>query len=371
MKIALVLDDTLDRPDGVQQYVLTLGAWLARRGHEVHYLVADTVRTDVPNVHSLGRYFSTTFNGNGVRTPLPASTVQIRQVLAKLRPDVLHVQMPYSPFLAGRIIAEAPGVAVVGTFHVLPVGRWHWGANRALKWMLRRSLKRFGAVMAVSEPAAEFARQAYGVDPVVVPNVVDVAKFERARRQNHDGDDVTVKFLGRLVERKGVLQLIRAWQALPSGTRQQARLVIGGRGPLLDQARALAGGDGGVEFTGFVTEEDKPEFLAGADIACFPSTGGESFGIILVEAMAAGAAVVLGGNNPGYATVLGGQPECLVDPDDTAAFAKRLAHFIGDASARRQVHKRQQEVAKRYDVDHLGPEIESAYNRVAGKTAHK
>jgi phosphatidylinositol alpha-mannosyltransferase len=367
VNVALVLDDTLDRPDGVQQYVLTLGQWLAGRGHKVHYLVADSKRDDIANVHSLGRYFSTSFNGNSVRTPLPASRAKIRHVLGEVRPDVLHVQMPYSPLLAGRVIATAgAGTAVVGTFHVLPVGTWHGAANRVLGWVLRQTLGRFAVVMAVSQPAANFARQVYRVHPVVVPNVVEVRKFERAGMKKSDDSHVTVKFLGRLVERKGVLQLIQAWQALPVQTRRRAKLVIGGRGPLAGRARAMAGDDEAISFAGFVPEADKPDFFAQADVACFPSTGGESFGIILVEAMAAGAGVVLGGNNPGYASVLGGQPESLVAPNETAQFAKQLAHFIDDAQARRSLHREQQKLAKRYDVEEVGPEIERLYERAAG-----
>lgn len=140
MRVALVLDDTLDRPDGVQQYVLTLGRWLAGRGHEVFYLVADSKRHDMPGVHSLGRYVSTHFNGNAVRTPLPVSPARIKGVLDEVRPDVLHVQMPYSPWLAGRLVtAAAPGVAVVGTFHVLPFGKAQVASNRLLRWALREA----------------------------------------------------------------------------------------------------------------------------------------------------------------------------------------------------------------------------------------
>lgn len=221
--------------------------------------------------------------------------------------------------------------------------------------------------MAVSEPAAEFARGIYGLHPVVVPNVVEVARFASKPRGITDGSRVTVKFLGRLVERKGVLQLIRAWQALPAETREQARLVIGGQGPLLDRAQALAGHDDTISFPGFVSEDNKPEFFAGADIACFPSTGGESFGIILVEAVAAGAGAVLGGNNPGYVSVLGGQPESLVAPNHTAAFAERLSNMILDEPARQRLHNQQQPLARRYDVERVGPEIVSIYQEMLAK----
>ena len=92
MKIGLVLDDTLDKPDGVQQHVLTVGKWLSEQGHEVHYLVANTERKDIPNTHSLGRFINVRYNKNNVRTPLPANRNNIRALIRRENFDVLHVQ---------------------------------------------------------------------------------------------------------------------------------------------------------------------------------------------------------------------------------------------------------------------------------------
>src|SRR5688572_33467442 len=121
LKVGLVLDGSLDKTDGVQQYVLILGKWLASEGHEVHYLVGETERTDLPNIHSLTRNVSVRFNKNRMSTPLPANLRPIRRLLQQEQFDVLHVQVPYSPVLAGRIIKAADArTAVVGTFHILP-----------------------------------------------------------------------------------------------------------------------------------------------------------------------------------------------------------------------------------------------------------
>ena len=104
MKIALVLDDSLDKPDGVQQYVLTLGSWLTSQKHEVHYLVGATSRKDIPNVHSLSANMRVRFNKNRASMPMIANRKAIRALTEKEKFDVLHVQMPYSPLLAGKII---------------------------------------------------------------------------------------------------------------------------------------------------------------------------------------------------------------------------------------------------------------------------
>ena len=119
LTVGLVLDDSLDRPDGVQQHVLTLGAWLSDQGHRVHYLATTTRRTDLADLHDVGSALSVRFNGNRLSTPLPASARHLRTVLAAGGFDVLHVAMPYSPLMAGRVVARADeSTAVVGTFHL-------------------------------------------------------------------------------------------------------------------------------------------------------------------------------------------------------------------------------------------------------------
>jgi phosphatidylinositol alpha-mannosyltransferase len=363
MIIAFVLDDTLDRPDGVQQYILALGKWLTARGHEVHYLVTETHRTDIAHVHALGGYVKTTFNGNGVRTPRPVPTRRIRAVLSEIKPDVLHVQMPYSPFFAARVImAAAPSTLIVGTFHILPATSWHKLANRLLAVALKSSQQRIQAVTAVSAPAAEFARAVYGLSARVIPppvNLVDAP--DKPQVGVPESSTVKVVFLGRLVARKGALQLIRAFQSLPSMSRRKAQLIIGGDGSLMTKAIRLAGNDTDISFVGFVSESSKRAFLEAADIAVFPSTGGESFGIILIEAMSCGAGIVLGGRNPGYASVLGTGTNSLVDPDDTVAFSRQLDYYITHPAERKRLHKLQAILVRQFDINHIGPEIESLY----------
>src|SRR5690606_703495 len=167
----------------------------------------------------------------------------------------------------------------------------------------------------------------------------------------------------RLVGRKGVLELIAAVAALPAEVRDGIVVRIGGRGPLLDAARAAVEREGLgklVSFDGFIADEDKPGYLAGADIAVFPATGGESFGVVLVEAMAAGAGVVLAGDNPGYAWTMG-DPQAVVDVTDTEAFAARLAALISNASERQVLHTRQQARVAEFDLSRVGEQIESVY----------
>ncbi|SEJ13318.1 glycosyltransferase family 4 protein [Demequina mangrovi] len=375
MKIALVLDDSIDRPDGVQQYVLTLGAFLGRQGHEVHYLCSTAERSDVV-VHSLARNIGVTFNGNGLRVPLPTSRRAIRELLDAERYDVIHVQTPHSPLFAARVVDEArklvgDGVRIVGTFHILPDSTVSEIGTHALGRVLRRNLARFDAFCAVSEPAADFARRAFGISPSVVPCPVDVSGFAAAAAE-HEPDPaedgrLVVAFLGRLVERKGVLELVRALDALPAEVQDQVEVRIGGKGPLLGEIEAAVEASGlpRVSLLGFVAEEDKAAFYADADVAVFPATGGESFGIVLVEAMAShagrGAGVVLAGANPGYLSVIGDDARVSVDARDTGAFAAALERLLSDADLRAELHAEQSARVQRFDVERVGAQVLELY----------
>ena len=141
LTIGFVFDDSLDKPDGVQQYVLILSRWLQAQGHEVHYLLGETRRLDIANLHSLSRNVTVRFNQNRMAMPLPARLKPIRDLLHQVHFDVLHVQVPYSPALAGRIIkAVEPDTAVVGTFHIAPHSRLVTLGNHLLGWWVRERL---------------------------------------------------------------------------------------------------------------------------------------------------------------------------------------------------------------------------------------
>jgi phosphatidylinositol alpha-mannosyltransferase len=398
LTIGLVLDDGLDAPDGVQQYVLTVARELEARGHEVHLVASTTSRTDLERLHVLGRNLRVRFNGNVLSSPLPARTGDLRTLLDEVRFDVLHVQLPHSPFLAGRLVRRVPkDVAVVGTFHILPESPLVEMGTRALGLLERRTLARFDAVMAVSAPAAEFARASFGVTPAVVTIPVDLDRLRHPTAHDepasahdeptaaaddhpvtaphdepagaaHDERPLRVVFLGRFVPRKGPRELVDA-AAYVVDHRLVARpwtLTLAGSGPLVDDLRkriALCGLTDRVDMPGFVTEDAKGPLLAGADLVVLPSTGGESFGISVVEAMAAGGGPVLAGDNPGYRSTMAGLEDQLVAPRDRVAFGEALARWLLDDDARARATTRQRAAAHRFDVHTVVDEIEATYRR--------
>lgn len=368
LKIGLLLDDSLDRPDGVQQYVLTLGQWLTDQGHEVHYLVGETKRTDIENVHSLSRNLQARFNQNRLTVPLAAKGDAVQKVLDELKLDVLHVQLPCHPLLGSRIIARVdPKTAIVGTFHIMPAGLLSKTGTKLLGTAQKKTLQRFDRILAVSEPAKEFARSSYHADVAdVAPNMVDTKAF-RLRLVDHEPNSKRIVFLGRLVERKGCLYLLKAIAEMNKRTDLPSfHVQIGGSGPLDAKLKKFVIENGLQDIThflGFVEDEAKPQFLAQADIAVFPSTGGESFGIVLIEAMAAGAGVVLGGNNPGYVSVLGADQPSVFNPKDTTKFANLLAELLQDPLMVEDLHDKQQKLVKRFDVSVVGSQMLDAYRQ--------
>lgn len=368
MKIGFVLDDTLDVADGVQQAVITTGEHLKHLGHDVHYITSCSYRKDITNVHSFVKLINVRFNGNKMRIPLPANKKKIKKFLNEHNFDVLHVQMPYSPLFAEKVLLSAnKRTKIVGTFHILPYSKLSVLSGYILGMILRRSLARIDHLIAVSSPAAEFCNQIFKVNAEVIPNPINISQF-KVKPQPPVSKYKRIVFLGRLVRRKGAVELLEAYNLLLKTQPDliaTTELVIAGEGELknelLDKAKLLPQG-AKVEFLGFIEEEDKPNLLNSADIAAFPSLGGESFGIVLVEAMASGAKNIIAGNNPGYSSVLGHYPELLVDPKNTKEFADKLRVFlsIDDYKISRDIDFEAE--CKKYDIDVVCKKLLGLYN---------
>lgn len=368
LKIGLVLDDTLDTPDGVQQYVTTVGRWLSAKGHEVHYLVGESMRTDIPNVHSLSKNVRVRFNGNNLSIPLPASKRRIRTLLEAIGLDVLHVQMPYSPLLASRVVLSAPqDMAILGTFHVAPYGPLANQGARILGAASHRITARFDKIIAVSQPAAEMAKRTYGVKPEILGNAFDFAKYSNAKPFKRKAE-LELLFLGRLVKRKGCQTLLSALMILERSiiSMPDYRLTIAGEGHLKPELQAFAASHclgQKVRFVGFISEVDKPRYYATSDIAVFPSISGESFGFVLLEAMANAHTAVVAADNPGYAALLQAMPQALFKADDEVALAEKLKDLIFDPLLRKNLGTGGQVIAKSYDIDRIGASLYRYYEQ--------
>lgn len=373
LKIGLVLDTSLDQPDGVQQYVLAIGEWLRSQHHDVHYLVGESHRKDVKNVHSLAKNISVRFNGNRTTIPLPTSRKTLKHFLDKEKFDVLHVQMPHSPFMAQRLILAASShTAVIGTFHIAPYNRLVSIGNTLLGFWLRPSLKRFDTVVSVSQAGADFAEDTFGITTEVLPNVIDYTRFKTAKPlEKFSNNKVKILFLGRLVPRKGSELLMQAIARLARQTHvPEFEVIICGKGPLTPKIEGYIRKNklqSIVRMEGFVSEEDKPRYYASADIAVFPSSGGESFGIVLLEAMARGNAAVLAGDNPGYRTVMTPRPEQLFDPHNAAALTDLLGQYVRHEKIRERARTWGTKYTAGFDIQVVGKQLENIYEEALHK----
>ncbi len=370
MKIGFVLDDTLDTADGIQQYILLLGSWLTDHGHDVHYLVATSRRNDRPNIRSLARQFRVKFNRNVVPLALPTSARKIASVLDWEKFDVLHIQLPYNPAFGARVVGLCPpGTALIGTFHIMPYAKTEEFLTKVLGYWLKPTLGRFDQVISVSPPAQQFARQTLKLESVVVPNMVDIKEFKLVEKKP-DNQVPHLVFIGRLVERKGCHHFLRALALLD----RPFKVTIIGDGSQRSKLQRLAEKlrlNEKLEFVGFVSESRKRQVLSQADIAVFPSTGGESFGIVLIEAMSAGSCVVLAGNNPGYSSVMSKAPDSLFDPTDHQGFAAKISEVINNPSVADKLYKQQQKLVKQFDVGVVSKQIVNIYQKAIDKRTEK
>ena len=379
-RIAFVFDDTLDVLDGVQQHIVTLGKELARRGHDVHYLVGQTEHSPVPNTHAMSRNVMVRANGNRMRIPLPASRRLIARTLAEGGFDLLHVQAPYSPFMAGRVLeAASPDTGVVAPYHIAVSDPLSAVGGMALGAINAHTHRRIDEVIAVSDVAARYAAITAHTRARVIANPVDVRMMrDRAAAADNgtlDSDTLAphIVFLGRFVKRKGADILLDAIEygeqhrLFPAGTH----VTMAGKGPLLDACRHRAAGfDTPITFTGFIEESAKPVLLRSADVAVFPATGGESFGIVLLEAIASGATVTLAGDNPGYHSTLLGDTDALFPVhgrDAARILAERIARAINDTTWAKQVHAREALLLDRYDVRTIADQVEQVYMQAIAK----
>lgn len=370
MKIGFVIDDTLDSTDGVQQYVLLLGEWLSDQGHVVHYLTGQSKRTDINKIHSLSRNVRVSFNKNRLSIPLPASSNDINKVLSVHNFDILHVQMPFSPLLAGKIIKLAkPSTAIVGTFHIAPHNISVKVGTKILGHTQSKSLKRFEQFISVSKVAQKFAKQTYGINSVIIPNAIDTKLWFTKKADR----TIDIIFVGRLVKRKGCIFLLKALVELKKQSQfHNLKAVIVGDGPQLKMLKDFVEQNklqSICKFEGYVTEQRKKVLLQSSKLAVYPSTGGESFGIVLIEAMASGT-VVVAGNNPGYSSVLDSISGALFTPAKTLELAKVINDLLTSSKSYTKMHNDQQKLIGQYDVNTVGSAILNIYDKAVKSRAY-
>ena len=331
MKIGLVSPYVYPLPGGVTQHVRYLYENLRLRGHDVRILTSShgLQRGSEGDVIRLGKGFSMPSNGSvGTITLSPRYVSQARERLDRERFDVLHFHEPFVPFLSLVLLRESQSVNI-GTFHAY--GGWSPAYEFGSRAMGGYADRLHGRI-AVSAAARHFIDRYFPGDYKVIPNGVDAERFRRsvplARWQ--DGTR-NLLFVGRFEPRKGLLDLLKAYRILRK-TGCQCRLLVVGGGPQEREARRYVATRRlvGVEFLGRVSDDEKTQLFRTADVFVAPATGRESFGIVLLEAMAAGAPIVASDIH-GYKGVLRrGREGLLVPPHEPKQLAASISRILED-----------------------------------------
>ena len=364
MRVGLVCPYSLDVHGGVQNHVLDLARELVVLGHEVAVLAPGERSAGLPPyVTTTGRTVPMPYNGSVARVSFgPLVAGRVRRWLAEGRFDVLHIHEPATPSVS-VLALWAARTPVVATFHTSQDRSWALETTAAT--FLRTGLAKIDAHVVVSDEAARTMGRYLDAEPVVIPNGVHVHRFEPVITPVPSSEGPRLLFVGRLDEaRKGLPVLVEAVPEILEAVPGARLTVVGGGSPrtLRRLPRALRDR---VELAGPLDDDGKARALADADVLVAPNTHGESFGVVLLEAMAAGAAVVAS-DLPAFRSVLGdgryGAHFRAGDPEDLARVTVAL---LRDEVGRRRVVDRARGAAGRYDWGLLAPRVVDVYTSVA------
>ncbi len=370
MKIALVSPYDFAYPGGVANHITALENYYTRMGHEVK-VIAPASKV-VPD-------FGDRFIPIGKPRPIPASgsiirvTISLRlastikAVLDQENFDIIHLHEPFMPMLCTAVLRFS-NTANVGTFHAVH-GKPGYNFGRPIStMMLKRRARKLNGKIVVSKPAMEFARKHVPGYYTIIPNGIDLDHFSPNVSPIDEFCDgkVNILFVGRLEKRKGVGYLLEAYKRVKQEI-SNSRLIIVGPGTRLRgkyEKQVKRSGLKDVVFVGYVSYDELPRYYKTADIFCAPAIGWESFGIILLEAMAMGKPIVAS-NIDGYASlVTHGVEGLLVPPKDVEMLAQALITLCASESLRQEIGARGRVKAADYSWEHIARRVLDCYVRV-------
>jgi phosphatidylinositol alpha-mannosyltransferase len=370
VKIGLVTPYVYPLPGGVNEHVRFLYENLRLRGHDVRIITSShgLQRASEGDIIRIGKGFSVPSNGSvGTITVSPRFVSQVRDVLARERFDLLHYHEPFVPFLSLIVLRQSTSVNVA-TFHA------YAGFSPAMelgKRMLPGYASRLHGRIAVSAAARHFVDRFFPGDYKVIPNGVNLVRFQRAVPIARWQDGVpNVLFVGRLEDRKGLPHLLKAFRLIrKSGL--EARLLIVGSGPQEREARryVLTRGLQNVEFLGRVSDDEKAQLFKTADVFVSPATGRESFGIVLLEAMAAGAPIVCSDIHGYKGVVQRNSQGILVPPRDAKALCSAISELLVDPALRARLGTNGQQRAQQFSWESVTAKVEEYYGFVIRRLA--
>jgi phosphatidyl-myo-inositol alpha-mannosyltransferase len=363
MRVVLACPYEWSRPGGVQNHIRSLACALKERAHDVTVLAPGPPSTRADRggfeVVTVGRTIPVPANGSVAPISLsPMLVSRARSALEHARPEVVHAHEPLVPSVSLATIV-ATTVPVVGTFHAS--ARSSLGYRVAAP-VLERALKKIAVRTVVSDHARALVSRYFPGEYTLTFNGVDFDRFASAARADF-GHGPTILFLGRLEKRKGLEVLIQSVARLAD---LHPRLVVAGTGPRESAMRKLARRlNVDAQWLGRLDDDNVPRAFKAADVYCAPNLGGESFGIVLLEAMAAGTPVV-GSALDAFESVTGGAAN-LVAPGDPAALGGALRKVLTDGRERKRLASAGLRRAKSFDWRRLVPGVEAIYDTALGR----
>ena len=368
MRIGMVCPYSFDVPGGVQSHVLQLAEVMRARGHDVSVLAPASPHASLPDyVVSAGKAVPIPYNGSVARLRFgPATHRKVKKWLVEGDFDVLHLHEPNAPSLSmlALNIAEGP---IVATFHTSTTKSLTLSVFQGI---LRPMHEKIVGRIAVSDLARRWQMEALGTDAVEIPNGVDVGSFASAARlDGYPRPGRTVLFLGRYDEpRKGMSVLL---DALPRVVERfaEVQLLIVGRGDEDELCSQTSGLVAHLRFLGQVDDAGKASAMRSADVYCAPNTGGESFGIVLVEAMAAGTPVVASDLDAFRRVLRGGRAGELFAAGDAADLARAARLLLDDPERRAVLSAAAASAVSAYDWAVVARDVVSVYETVVLGTA--
>lgn len=371
MKIGLVCPYDIAKGGGVKEIVFAMQAELIQRGHEA-YVIAPRPRgydeETAKNKHIILVGAATDFN-SPLHTTVQVSAGMNEDIDAMLEEhnfDVLHFHEPWVPVLSRQILTRSNTVNVA-TFHAkLPETMMSRTLVKVVTPYTKPLLKYIHEFTAVSESAAEYVCSMTDKPVALIPVGIDLDVYKAPARRSDKRKEKMIFFVGRLENRKGVKHMLYAFRLLQEKhPNDKISLVIAGNGPDREKLEMLTRDLElkHVTFLGYISEKDKVKYLRKADLFCAPALYGESFGLVLLEAMATGA-VTVAGNNPGYAGVMQGLGAIsLVNPKDDAEFARRLDLLLHEPDLRKLWREWAAEQLPQYTYGAIVSQYEEIYRQ--------
>ncbi len=366
MKIAMVSPYDFTWPGGVTAHVAQLARELGRSGHEVQVLAPHSPSREFQDADllvPLGRSVPLPSGGSIARVSLSWWLYpKVRALLKKEQFDIIHLHEPMAPILPLCVLEFSKSVNV-GTFHA-SYSRQH--LYRFTSPIIKRWQQRLHGNIAVSPAARRYVNNTFPGDYEIIPNGIDFKHFSANASplpQYQDGK-LNILFVGRLEKRKGLRYLLEAYSKLKWEMPNTRLIVVGPGNPDKESYRILSSHNlQDVEFVGKVSYDDLPRYYASADIFCSPATGAESFGIVLLEAMAAGKPVIASDIEGFRGVMTDGEHGLLVPKKDSDALADALGKLARDPELRAKLGGQGNRTAEDYRWEVVAGRVEKYYDK--------